>query len=173
MLASITRRHASLFLDAAARIGPDACATPAAVSPAVAARDAPTGRLRACINLGHPMLARRDAASGQAVGVSVDLARALGAALGLPVELLVVDAALQAVETVKAGHADIGFFAIDPRRGDGIHFSAAYARIESACLVRQRSPLTGNEQVDRAGTRIRVGRGSADDLYLSREIQAA
>ena len=42
---------------------------------------APTGVLRASINLGNPILAGRDAATGEPAGVSVDLARALGARL--------------------------------------------------------------------------------------------
>ncbi len=83
-----------------------------------AAALAPTGRLRASINLGNPILARRDAGA-EAVGVSVDLARALAAELGVPVELLVFDAAAKSVETVRSEQADIGFFAIDPLRGEG------------------------------------------------------
>ena len=38
---------------------------------------APTGKLRASINLGNPILAHKDPKTGQAMGVSVDLARAL------------------------------------------------------------------------------------------------
>ena len=168
----ITRRRATFYLGATAG-GLAGCSTTAAVPAAVVTGFAPTGRLRACINLGNPILARRDGASGQAMGVSVDLARALGAELGVAVDLVVVDAALKSVETVKAGQADIGFFAIDPLRGDGIRFSAPYVHIEGAYLVRQDSPLTDNVQVDRAGTRVMVGKGSAYDIYLSREIKAA
>jgi polar amino acid transport system substrate-binding protein len=45
--------------------------------------------------------------------------------------------------------------------------------IEGAYLVRQASPLSDNAQVDRAGTRVMVGRGSAYDLYLSRNLKSA
>ena len=173
MSAQITRRCASALFGATIASAMAGCATPSGVPAAVAAGFAPTGRLRACINLGNPILARRDAATGQVAGVSVDLARALGTELGVPVDLVVVDAALKSVETVKSGQADIGFFAIDPLRSDGIRFSAPYIQIEGAYLVRQDSPLTDNAQVDKAGTRIMVGRGSAYDLYLSREIKAA
>jgi len=134
---------------------------------------APTGVLRASINLGNPILARRDPISGAAVGVSVDLSRALAAELGVPLELIVVDAAARSVDAIKTEQADVGFFAIDPLRSDGIRFSAPYVLIEGAYLVRTDSPLTGNEQVDRPGTRIVVGRGSAYDLYLSRALHAA
>lgn len=133
---------------------------------------APRGRLRACINLGNPILANRDSA-GSVGGVSVDLATLLAQRLGVPLDLVVVDAALKSVETVKAEQADIGFFAIDPRRSDGIGFTAPYVLIEGAYLVRQDSPLSDNAQVDRAGARIMVGRGSAYDLFLSRELKAA
>jgi polar amino acid transport system substrate-binding protein len=75
---------------------------------------APTGRLRACINLGNAVLARRDATSGQPAAVSVDLARALADQLGVETEFVVVDAAMKSVQAVRAGAADIGFFAIDP-----------------------------------------------------------
>ena len=133
---------------------------------------APTGTLRASINLGNPILAGKDA-GGRAVGVSVDLARALAAELGLPIELLVFDVAAKSVEAVTSEAADIGFFAIDPKRGAGIHFTAPYVLIEGAYLVRDDSPLKANEEVDRPGTRVVVGKGSAYDLYLSRELKAA
>jgi polar amino acid transport system substrate-binding protein len=148
------------------------CATGPAPSAAAAAL-APTGRLRASINLGNPILARRDPISGAAAGVSVDLARLLAAELGVPLELLIVDAAAKSVDVVKADQADIGFFAIDPRRGEGIRFSAPYVLIEGAYLVRSGSPISANDQVDRPGARIVVGRGSAYDLYLSRALKSA
>jgi polar amino acid transport system substrate-binding protein len=134
---------------------------------------APTGRLRASINLGNPILARRDTASGQALGVSVDLAQSLAKQLGVPLDLMVFDAAAKSVEAVTTGQADIGFFAVDPLRGEGIRFSAPYVLIEGAYLVRQASKISDNAQVDSPGTRIMVGKGSAYDLHLSREIKAA
>ena len=91
----------------------------------------------------------------------------------MPLALLEFDAAAKSVDAVKSGRADIGFFAIDPLRGEGIRFSAPYVLIEGAFLVRAGSTLTGNAEVDRAGTRVMVGRGSAYDLYLTRELKAA
>ena len=142
-------------------------------SPATVSAFAPSGQLRASINLGNPILARKNATTGEAEGVSVDLARALAAELGVGIELKVFDAAAKSVAAVTSGEADIGFFAIDPLRGEGVRFSAAYVQIEGAYLVKQGSPLTDNTQVDRAGTRLMVGKGSAYDLYLSRELKAA
>jgi polar amino acid transport system substrate-binding protein len=134
---------------------------------------APNGTLRASINLGNPILAGRDATTGEPVGVSVDLAREFGRRIGVPVELVVFPAAAASVEAVRAEQADIGFFAIDPARGDGLLFSAAYVLIEGCYLVREASPLIDNEQVDHDGHRISVVAGSAYDLFLTREIHRA
>ena len=147
-------------------------ANPTASLSHLATQFAPSGTLRAAINLGNPILARRDDI-GLVVGVSVDMAQAFAQRLGLPVELVVVDTAAKSVALVTDGAADIGFFAIDPVRGAGIAFTAAYVQIEGAYLVRADSPLTDNAQVDAVGTRIAVGQGSAYDLCLSREIKRA
>ena len=146
---------------------------PAILAPSAAAVLAPTGRLRASINLGNPILAAGEATRGEARGVSVDLARELAVRLGVPLELAVFETAARSVEAVTSGAADIGFFAIDPLRGEGIRFSAAYVLIEGAYLVREASALRDNAEVDRAGTRLMVGKGSAYDLYLTREIKVA
>lgn len=138
----------------------------------VVAAFTPKGHLRASINLGNPILAGRDAA-GAPSGVSVDLAKAFGKRLGVEVELVVFDAAGKSVEAVTNEAADIGFFAIDPLRGEGIAFTAPYVLIEGAYLVRHDSPLQSNDEVDRAGTTVTVGKGSAYDLYLTRALKAA
>jgi polar amino acid transport system substrate-binding protein len=133
---------------------------------------APTGTLRASINVGNPILANRDAA-GAPVGVSIDLAREFGRRLGVPVELVVFDKAAASVDAVRAEQADIGFFAIDPARGDGLLFTAPYVLIEGGYLVAESSALAGNDDVDRAGQRVAVGGGSAYDLFLTRTLDRA
>jgi polar amino acid transport system substrate-binding protein len=134
---------------------------------------APLGHLRASINLGNPILAHRDANSGEVGGVSVDLARALAQCLGLNLELVVFDTAGKSVQAVTAEQADIGFFAVDPQRSQGISFTAPYVLIEGSYLVRAESALQDNAEVDRPGTRVVVGNGSAYDLFLTRELQHA
>ncbi|MGE4339989.1 MAG: transporter substrate-binding domain-containing protein [Pigmentiphaga sp.] len=133
---------------------------------------APSGILRASINVGNPILAARGPA-GQASGVSVDLARALAQQLGVELELVVFDSARESVEAVSAEHADIGFFAIDPKRAATLGFTEPYVLIEGAYLVRESSPIHSHAAVDHADNRVVVGAGSAYDLYLSRELKAA
>ena len=137
-----------------------------------AAELAPSGTLRAAINLGNPILASRGA-DGAPQGVSVDLACEAARRLGVPVELVSFDSAGAVVEAVKAKRVDLAFVAIDPVRGDSTDYTPPYVVIEGAYLVREDSPLQRNDEVDRAGTRVAVGRGSAYDLFLTRELKAA
>jgi polar amino acid transport system substrate-binding protein len=134
---------------------------------------APTGTLRATINVGNPILAGLNKATGAPWGVSVDIARELARRLGAPVEFVVVEAAAKSVETVAGGHADVGFFAIDPVRGAEIAFTEPYILIEGCYLVRQESPIQDNGQVDTPGVRVAAGAGSAYDLFLTRELKRA
>lgn len=168
----ITRRGLLASLAGSALLT-TACTMTPKIPPSVVSALAPTGKLRASINLGNPILANKDPATGQPVGVSIDLARAFAQRLGVEVELVVFDAAGKSVDAVKAEQADIGFFAIDPLRGEGIRFTAPYVLIEGAYLVRQDSPLKDNAEVDQPGRRIMVGKGSAYDLYLTRELKSA
>jgi polar amino acid transport system substrate-binding protein len=147
--------------------------SPPTLSPAAVEDLAPTGKLRAVINLGNPILARKDAARGEPTGVSVDLARELARSLGVQAELVTVPSARQAVEILAAGRVDVGFFAIDPERGVDTAFTGPYVQIEGAYLVRNDSPLRANEEVDRDGIRVSVALKSAYDLYLSRALKKA
>ncbi len=139
----------------------------------VVAAFTPAGPLRASINLGNPILAKADPATGAPRGVSVDLAAAFAERLGVRLELLVFKTAGESVAAVTGEQTDIGFFAIDPLRGASIGFTAPYLLIEGCYLVRDDSPLSRNEEVDREGHRVVVGKGSAYDLHLTRELKLA
>ncbi|MBA2307097.1 ABC transporter substrate-binding protein [Candidatus Dependentiae bacterium] len=134
---------------------------------------APAGKLRAAINFGNPVLAAKDAATGEARGVSVDLARELGRRLGVPVELVSYDAAGKVVEALKSGAWDVAFLAIDPVRAAEISYTPPYVVIEGVYLVPRDSLIRSNEDVDRPGVRVAVATGSAYDLYLSRVLKQA
>jgi len=139
---------------------------------AAAAELGATGKLRAAINYGNPILASKGP-DGQPQGVSVDLAKEAARRLGLPIELVTFNSAGNAVQAIKAREVDLAFVAIDPVRAADMEYTAPYVIIEGAYLVREASPLQRNEEVDRPGTRVVVGRGSAYDLFLTREIKTA
>ena len=148
----------------------NACST---TPPSAAVSDlAPGGKMRAAINFGNPVLASKDAA-GRPEGVSVDLALELGKRLGVPVELIPFDAAGKVAAAAKSNVWDIAFVAIDPLRGADMEQSPPYVVIEGAYLVREHSKIKSNDEVDRPGNRIVVGRASAYDLYLTRAIKQA
>ena len=70
------------------------------ISPAILRAFAPTGKLRAAINLGNPILAYRST-GGTPGGVSVDLARELARLLNVELELITFDAAGKSVEAAQ------------------------------------------------------------------------
>ncbi|MGZ5689268.1 MAG: hypothetical protein ACXWIQ_16210, partial [Caldimonas sp.] len=65
----ISRRSMVTWTGASPFLFVSACASRAAAPADIVAALAPTGRLRASINFGNPILARRDPATGEAVGV--------------------------------------------------------------------------------------------------------
>lgn len=132
---------------------------------------APSGALRASINLGNPVLVQGTAA--EPTGVAVDLAREIGKRLKIPVELLCFDAARKSFEAMTTGLADICFLAIDPAREAEVAFTAPYVVIEGVFAVPRDSALTTVADVDRPAVRIGVKRGSAYDLFLSRTLRHA
>ena len=165
------RPIAVLLLAALAAAG---CAPePIKPTPAQVAELAPTGKLRAAINFGNPVLASRDPSTGAARGVSVDLSRELAKRLGVPLEIVPYTAAGRVVDAARSGVWDVGYVAIDPLRAVDMIQSPAYVVIEGAYLVPAESPIRSNAEVDRDGIRIVVGKGSAYDLFLSREIKRA
>jgi polar amino acid transport system substrate-binding protein len=132
---------------------------------------APTGTLRASINLGNIVLAQGTAENPG--GITPELARELARRLGVPVALSCFDAAGKAFEAMKAGKIDIVFLAIEPVRAAEIEFTAPYVIIEGVYMVPKDSNLKTPADVDRPGIRIGVNKASAYDLFLSRSLKNA
>ena len=164
-------RLATVLLVAGALLS--SCATVPTVPSRVRSELAPSGKLRAAINFGNPVLAQKDPGTGKPRGVSVDLARELGRRLDVPVELVTFDAAGKVFDALKAGAWDVAFLAIDPARAAEIVFTASYVVIEGTYVVPADSPLHTIGDVDREGVRVAVGNKSAYDLYLTRTLKQA
>jgi polar amino acid transport system substrate-binding protein len=150
-----------------------ACATTPPTPAAARAELAPTGKLRAGINLGNGVVATRDPATGQTRGIAVTIARELGKRLGVPVELVVLDQARMAVDATQAGDVDVVFIAIEPARSAVIDFTAPYAEIAGVYAVPPNSKIRSNDEVDRPGVRITVVARSNYDLFLTRTLKNA
>ncbi len=132
---------------------------------------APTGALRASINLGNPVLAQGTPAEPS--GVTVAIAREIGARVNLPVQLVCFDAARKSFEAMTMGEADICFLAIEPAREAEVAFTAPYVVIEGVFAVPTTSAAQTPADIDQPGVRIGVKRGSAYDLYLTRTLRHA
>lgn len=132
---------------------------------------APSGALRASINLGNPVLAQ--GTPDAPAGVTVDIAREVAARLGVPAEFACFDAARKSFEALTAGAADICFLAIEPARAAEVAFTPPYVLIEGVYAVPADSPLTSPADVDSPGVRIGVKQGSAYDLFLTRSLKHA
>ena len=132
---------------------------------------APSGVLRAAINLGNPVLAQGTPAAP--AGVTVDIGREIAARLGVPAEFRCFEAARESFEAITTGQADICFLAIEPVRAAEVAFTAPYVLIEGVYAVPAASPLTSVAEVDSPGVRIGVKEGSAYDLFLTRTLRHA
>ncbi|WP_328616740.1 transporter substrate-binding domain-containing protein [Amycolatopsis sp. NBC_00355] len=132
---------------------------------------APTGVLRASINLGNAVLAQ--GTPDAPTGVTVDIAREVAARLAVPVAFVCFDAARKSFAALTSGAADLCFLAIDPARATEVAFTAPYVVIEGVYVVPRGSAFTTPADVDRPDVRIGVKQGSAYDLFLSRTLEHA
>src|ERR1043166_3487388 len=141
------------------------------VSPDVLKDLAPTGTLRASINLGNIVLA--NGTPENPGGITPELARELAKRLGVPLRLTCFDGAGKAFEALKAGQVDIVFLAIEPVRAAEIEFTAPYVIIEGVYAVPKDSKPNSPADVDQPGIRIGVNKQSAYDLFLTRSLKHA
>ena len=134
---------------------------------------APGGKMRAAINVGNIVLAKRGEGGAEPTGITVDLARELGKRLGVPVEFVVYDLAGKVSAAANTGAWDICVLAIEPARAAEVEFTAPYVLIEGTYLVARDSPLKTVADVDAPGIRIGANTGAAYDLFLTRSLKNA
>jgi polar amino acid transport system substrate-binding protein len=143
------------------------------MSPEIVAELAPTGVLRAAINLGNFLLVTGRSATGDPEGVSPSIAKAVADRLGVAVRYVPFAKPGPLADAVDDNVWDIGLIGAEPQRAEKIAFTAAYTEIEATYLVPAGSPITQISQVDRPGVRIAVTARAAYDLWLERNIKQA
>ncbi len=141
--------------------------------PDVRSELAPSGTLRAGINLSNMLLVTGRTHAGDPAGVAPDLARAIADRLGVAVAYVPFPSPGELADAAERGVWDIGLIGDEPARARTIAFSPAYVEIETTYLVPANSPLASVAEVDRAGVRIAVSARSAYDLYLTRSLRHA
>lgn len=134
---------------------------------------APTGVLRAGVNLGNPLLVTGGTEAGDPAGISPDMAAAVAEALGVDVQFVPYPSPGALGDDAGADAWDIGLIAAEPKRAETIDFTPAYCEIEATYLVPPGSPLTSIDAVDKPGVRIAISARSAFDLYLTRTLEHA
>ncbi len=134
---------------------------------------APTGALRAGVNLSNFLLVTGRSADGDPQGVSPDMAAAIAERLGVPVQYLPYATPGEVTDAAADEAWDIALIGAEPARAQKIAFTAAFAEIECTYLVPAGSPLRSVDEVDRPGIRIAVSARSAYDLWLDRNIKHA
>jgi len=139
----------------------------------IAEQLAPTGVLRAGINMSNFLLVTGRTESGDPDGVSPDMARALAERLGVPVKMVPFPTPGELADAAADDVWDIGNIGAEPQRAEKIAFTLAYSEIEATYMVPPGSPIRSVEEVDRPGIRIAVSARSAYELWLSRNIQHA
>ncbi|MEQ9125197.1 MAG: ABC transporter substrate-binding protein [Alphaproteobacteria bacterium] len=134
---------------------------------------APTGVLRAAINLGNFLLVTSKAPNGDPAGVSPDMAAEIARRIGVEVKYVPMATPGEISDTAGQDVWDIGNIGAEPKRAEVMDFTAAYAEIQSTYLVPAGSPIQRIEDVDKPGVRIAVSARSAYDLWLERNIKNA
>jgi polar amino acid transport system substrate-binding protein len=134
---------------------------------------APTGVLRAGINMSNFLLVTGKSAAGDPQGVAPDMAAEIARRLSVPVAYVKYERPSILADAAGTNTWDIGLIGAEPQRAAKISFTAAYCEIEATYLVPKGSALQAIADVDRAGVRITVRRGAAYDLWLERNIKHA
>ncbi|MFT5448324.1 MAG: polar amino acid transport system substrate-binding protein [Gammaproteobacteria bacterium] len=134
---------------------------------------APTGVLRAGINLSNFLLVTGKTDAGDPQGVSPSMAREVATRLGVEVQYVSFENPGELADAAGDDVWDIGLIGAEPERAKTIDFTAAYVEIESTYLVPAGSPIRTIDEVDREGVRIAVAARSAYELWLSDNIKRA
>lgn len=143
------------------------------MSPEIISELAPTGVLRAGINLSNFLLVTGKGPAGEPVGVAPDMAREVATRLGVPVRYVTFNSPGELADQAGKGVWDIGLIGAEPQRAETIAFTAAYVEIEATYLVPAGSRLQTIADVDAPGVRIAVAGRSAYGLWLDRNIRHA
>ena len=134
---------------------------------------APTGTLRAGINLSNFLLVSGRNVDGALAGVSPDLARRIAGILDVPCQFVTFETPGELADAVADDLWDIGNIAHEPDRARLIDFSQPYVLIDAHFLVRSCSKLANIEDIDQKGISIAAFDRSAYDLWLRDNLQYA
>ncbi|HWN50990.1 MAG TPA: transporter substrate-binding domain-containing protein [Xanthobacteraceae bacterium] len=137
---------------------------------------APTGTLRVAIAVGpaaSTFWATRDPASGEARGVTVELAKAAAAKLHVPLRLVEYQNSGEIAAAAAKDAWDISFMPADAEREKFVDQGPPYVVYESTYLVRAGSDIKALGDVDRRGIRVGAIEGTATSRTVAKSLRRA
>jgi polar amino acid transport system substrate-binding protein len=134
---------------------------------------APTGVLRAGINLSNFLLVTGRSENAEPQGVAPDMAAAIAKSLGVPVHYVPFKSPGELADQAGKNIWDVGLIGAEPQRAAVMTFSAAYVEIEATYMVPPGSPITSIDQVDKKGVKVVTSARSAYGLWLENNIKNA
>lgn len=143
-------------------------------APASSGEIAPTGSLRVAIAVGpaaSTFWATRDPASGEAHGVTAELAKAAAAKLGVPLKLVEYQNSGEIAAAAATDAWDISFMPADAEREKLVDQGPPYVVYESTYLVRAGSDIKTLADVDRPGIRVGAIVGTATSRTVERSLK--
>ncbi len=155
-------------------------AAPPASVPIVDTQRAPDTRVADLVRAGKVRVAlfpsfmySKDPVSGELRGVGIEIARALGARLGVEVLLVEYPTPPQVLEGLKARASDVAFLGIDPTRSADVDFTPPYMQADFTYLVPAGSSIRRVVDADQPGVCIAVVRNHAMDFALRSILKQA
>lgn len=139
----------------------------------IVAELAPSGTLRAGINLSNFLLVTGKSENGEPQGVAPDMAREIADRLDVAVSYVTFPTPGELADAAETDIWDIGLIGAEPQRAEKIAFSDPYVEIEATYLVPAGSQLKTLADVDQEGIRIAVTGRAAYGLWLDRNIKNA
>jgi polar amino acid transport system substrate-binding protein len=134
---------------------------------------APTGTLRVAFLGSNPVQGRVDASTGAVSGPVSELTTELARRLGVPFRIVPVPDAAALIDAVRTGRVDVGLLAVEAARATQVDFSAPYALMGNAYLVRADSAIARSADVDRDGVVVGAVRGQSQQVWVSEQLRRA
>ena len=125
------------------------------------------------MELAYPPFEMTDTA-GKPTGVSVDIANALGKSLGRPVVVqnMAFDGLIPALKTGKVDLV-ISSMTATAERAQSIDFSDPYISTGLCLLLKKDSTAQGIADLDKAGVKVAVKKGTTGHLYATKHLKKA
>ena len=136
----------------------------------------PTGELRIAVGVGpspSPFWTTRDATTGTARGVTVELGRAAAAKLGLPAKIVEYPNSGEIMKAASQDAWDISFMPQDPEREKYVDVGPAYVVYESSYLVRAGSNIRNAAEVDHDNVRVGGVEGTTTSRAVAKQLTHA